>query len=199
MEVLGIPADEQRPSSFACIWAMHPNAIRRSAAPAESGAVERHRACFAARRARRSRRVAALGLARVPETDRHVAGDLAREREEAMRVAGLQLDLGLADRRRPLARADLPAVDRELRGGAVRERDHPRGAVELGREHRLEALAHALAREEPPVRRLVEHRRGRAPRCRERPFDLFARVQPRGREAVRLERLDAPFAAAPDA
>ncbi len=140
-------------------------------------------------------RVAALGLARVPEADRHVASDLARKREQAVRVAGLQLDLGLADRRRALARADLPAVDRELGGGAVRERDHPRRAVELGGEHRLEPLADALAREQPPVRRLVEHREIGGPVPGERPLELLARVQAGRGDAFGLERLDAVLAA----
>ena len=179
---------------------MHANAMLRSAAPAESGPSSgTGRALLRCGGRTAGKRVATLGLARVSEPDRHVPGDLARQREEAVRVAGLQLDLGLADRRRALARADLPPVDRELGGGAVGERDHPGRAVELGREHGLQPLADALPREEPPVRRLVEQCEIGRPVAGERPLELFARVQAGGREPFRLQRLDAALAVATNA
>ena len=58
--------------------------------------------------------VAALGLVRAADRQRHVLCEPLREAEQRKRVAGDDLDLDFGDRRRPAAGANRAEIDREI-------------------------------------------------------------------------------------
>ncbi len=99
-------------------------------------------------------RVAALGLVRAADRQRHVLCEPLREAEQRERMAGDDLDLDFGDRRRPAASANRAGIDREGRRGSIRECERNGVAHEIRRELRCEqSLAHGLQQHAMPRRR----------------------------------------------
>jgi hypothetical protein len=123
-------------------------------------------------------RIPALRLAGVPQPQRHVARDLASQREQARRIARLELDLRFADRRFVPTGPDYTPVEREFRERAIRERQRAYGTLEFGREDGMEPAADLALRKQLGVGCLVQQRDVERI-AEEVPLEFVARVQAR--------------------
>ena len=123
------------------------------------GAVGKRRGMGAHRRAEAVRgalreRIAALGLVRAADRERHVLRERLRESEQGKRAAGDDLHLDLGDRDAAPAGANGAGIDRERRTRSARKRERNRMAHELGGELRREqVLLHGLHQHPVPGRR----------------------------------------------
>ncbi len=172
-------ASARSPAAFPAICSRQPCTMTRNASSADvSLASAAVRACTGAPTSPSParERVAALGLVRAADRQRHVLCEPLREAEQRKRIAGDDLHLDFGDRRRPAAGANRAGIDREGRRGSIRECERNGVAHEIGRELRCEqALAHGLQQHAMPRRRAkVRDIEGRTP---ETAFVFAARMQ----------------------
>ena len=145
-------------------------------------------------RSLRGQREAALGLARMRDAQRQIHGERRGELEQPRRVARVELDLDLGDRRATPAGTNLAYVDAERGTGAIGERERLLGAAHLGGED--SPVCAAVPREE-----LVPRRAGKLLRIEtwrgEGPLEFGTAVQTRHGVSVALDGLQpaAPRAA----
>ena len=131
---------------------------------------------------------AALGLADVERLAVERSGPVQRQREQRIRLAGLQFELDLADRLAAFAGHHLADVERHLDPCAALAGNQPGGAMETRLEHRrqlraqrLRHIGQRLRREPAPIRHPASdrHLEFDAPRQPALPLALgLQRLQP---------------------